>query len=219
MLGFIFAMNYPILSLLIDPIRPYLGGGRLRYLSPMDPFFVTLKLAFLIGFSISIPILLYNLAAIVSPLLRPAERRLLRPAAIAAVLLFAGGAAFCYALVLPLMLRFTMGFQAGSLEQSVVIGEYLKIVLRLMLAFGTAFQLPIVVLIGTLLGLVTPSWLASKRRHAIAVIVVVSAIITPPDLTSQLLLAVPVWVLYELSIILSRAVLARRASAAAALEA
>lgn len=212
-------MNFGVLSVLIDPIRPYLGGTRLKYLNPMDPFFVTLRLAFLIGFAISIPILLYNTAAIISPLLRPAERRLLRPAAVAAVLLFIGGAVFCYWLVLPLMLRFTMGFQAGSLEQSVVIGEYLKIVLRLMLAFGTAFQLPIVVLMGTLLGLVTPGWLASKRRHALAIIIVVSAVVTPPDLTSQLLLAGPVWVLYEISIILSRAVLARRASTAAALEA
>src|SRR5690606_15080449 len=102
-------------------------------------------------------------------LMRPDEKKLMGPAVVAGIALFAMGTVFCYFLVLPLMLQFTMGFQTESLEQSIVIGEYLTLVLRLMGAFGVAFELPIVILLGTLLGIVTPDFLASKRRHAIAI--------------------------------------------------
>jgi len=209
-IGFYLVLNYNVLGIFTAPIQPFLGGEKLKYLSPTDPFFITLKLAITIGFVLSLPYLLAQVWGVISPLLRREEKQLVKPAIVAGVALFAVGAVFCYLLVIPLMLQFTMGFQTESLEQSIVIGEYLTIVLRLMFAFGLAFELPIVILLATVLGAVTPDFLASKRRHAIAILVVVSAIITPPDLSSQVLLAVPVWFLYEISIVLSRAVLARR---------
>jgi sec-independent protein translocase protein TatC len=211
-IGFILAVNFNVLGVFTAPIHPFLGGERLKYLSPTDPFFITLKLAVSIGIVIALPYLLVQAWAVAAPLMRPEEKRLMKPAIVAGVVLFAVGAAFCYVMVLPLMLQFTMGFQTASLEQSIVIGEYLTVVMRLMLAFGLAFELPIVILMGTLLGVVTPDFLASKRRHAVAILTVLSAIITPPDLSSQILLIVPVWILYEISIVMSRVVLARRAT-------
>jgi len=208
--GFYIVMRYDVLGVFTAPVQPYLDGEKLKYLSPTDPFFITLKLGISLGFVAALPYLLHQLWGLVSPLMRPSERRLAIPALFASVLLFAVGAVFCYIMVIPLMLQFTMGFQTESLQQAVVIGEYLAIVLRMLIAFGLAFELPIVVLLGTLLGVVTPDFLASRRRYALAIMVVLSAIITPPDLSSQVLLLIPVWILYEASIVLSRVVLARR---------
>ncbi len=214
--GFYMAMKPGVLGIFTAPIEPFLDGEKLKYLSPMDPFFITLKLAVCIGVVVALPYLLRQLWALLAPLMQPDEKRMMIPAVVAGFALFAAGTVFCYFLVLPLMLQFTMGFQTESLEQSIVIGEYLTLVLRLMGAFGIAFELPIVILLGTVLGIVTPDFLASKRRHAIAITVVVSAIITPPDVTSQILLLLPVMVLYEISIVMSRIVLARRGPRAVA---
>jgi sec-independent protein translocase protein TatC len=216
--GFYISITFDVLGIVTAPIEPFLNGERLKYLSPTDPFFITLKLAVILGLILSLPYLLIQLWGLVSPLMRPDERRLVKPAIAAGVLLFAVGSVFCYFMVLPLMLRFTMGFQAGSLEEWIVIDRYLKIVVRLVAAFGFAFELPIVILIGTLLGIVTPELLAAKRRHAIAAFTIASAIVTPPDLSSMILLLVPVYLLYEGSIVMSRAVLARRPALAAEAE-
>jgi sec-independent protein translocase protein TatC len=210
-IGFYLVLNFDVLGVFTAPIVPFLGGEKLKYLSPTDPFFITLKLALAIGIVLALPYLLVQVWRVVSPLLRQDEKKLLLPSVFAGIVLFAVGVVFCYLMVIPLMLQFTMGFQQQSLEQSIVIGEYLTIVLRMMMAFGFAFELPIAILLGTVLGIVTPDFLSSKRRHAIAILTVVSAIITPPDLSSQVLLVVPVWFLYEVSIILSRILLARRA--------
>jgi sec-independent protein translocase protein TatC len=210
--GFVLAMRYPaVLNFAVAPVVPYLQGQKLKYLSPTDPFFITLKLGLCIGLTLAFPYLITQAWGLVAPLLDPREKRLIRAAIGASFVLFATGLAFCYYLALPLMLRFTMGFQTESLEQLIVIGEYLKLVLRSMFAFGVAFELPIVILVLTALDVVTPAFLAAKRRHAIAVITIVSAVLTPPDVSSLILLALPVWILYELSIVLSRAVVSRRA--------
>jgi sec-independent protein translocase protein TatC len=205
-------IDLDVLAFFVAPIEPYLNGQKLRYLSPTDPFFITLKLALCIGLVLALPYLLWQLWSLLAPLMREEERKLLRPAIAGGVLLFLTGVLFCYAFVVPLMLEFTMGFQTGSLEQSIVIGEYLKLVLRMMVAFGLAFELPIVILLGTVLGIVTPEFLSAKRRHAIAILTVASAIVTPPDVGSQLLLMLPVLFLYEASIVMSRVVIARRNS-------
>jgi sec-independent protein translocase protein TatC len=148
----------------------------------------------------------------------PDEKRFMLPAIFGGVGLFAAGTLFCYFVALPLILRFTMGFQTESLEQSIVIGEYLALVLRLLGAFGLAFELPIVILLGTVLGAVTPQFLVEKRRHAIAILLVASALVTPQDIGSLLLLMIPLLILYEASIVMVRVIVARRASAVPVLE-
>ncbi|MQA88657.1 MAG: twin-arginine translocase subunit TatC [Gemmatimonas sp.] len=205
-------INLDVLGFFVAPIEPFLNGEKLKYLSPTDPFFVTLKLALSIGLVLALPYLIRQLWSTLAPLMRPEERKLIAPSIVGGVVLFAVGVLFCYYLVVPLMLQFTMAFQTESLEQSIVIGEYLKLVLRMLVAFGLAFELPIVILLGTVLGIVTPELLVAKRKVAIAILTVASAIVTPPDIGSQLLLILPVLFLYEVSIVMSRAVLTRRNS-------
>ena len=209
-IGFYVSMTYDVLGIFTAPVEPYLGGERLKFLNPMTPFFITLTMALAIGLAAALPYLLYQVWALLAPLMLPDEKQLVRPAVIGGFFLFLAGVVFCYYLVLPLMLRFTMNFQTTTLEQSIVIEQYLALILRMLVAFGAAFELPIVILLLTVLGVVTPEFLRSKRRHAIAIIIIVCAIVTPPDVGSLVLMVVPVLFLYEASIVLSRLVIGRR---------
>jgi sec-independent protein translocase protein TatC len=215
--GFVLVTHFDVLGLLIEPIQPYLNGTKLKYLSPTEPFFITLWLAILVGILLALPVVVYHIWAFLAPALKPSERRAIVPSLYLGLVLFACGVAAAYYVVLPMTLGFTMGFQEASLEQSIVIGEYLDLVTRLLLAFGAVFELPVIVLILSALGLVTPQFLASKRRHAIVGITVLASVITPGDVvTVTLMMMVPMYALYELSIFLSRLVTRRRTTLAGA---
>jgi sec-independent protein translocase protein TatC len=219
--GFILVTRLDVLGILVAPIEPFLGGTKLKYLSPTDPFFITLKLAILVGLVMASPIVIYQVWSFLAPALLPSEKRVIIPALYLGVVLFSGGVWMAYEIALPLTLKFTMGFQTESLEQSIVIGAYLSVVTRILLAFGAVFELPVVILILSALGLVTPEFLAAKRRHAIAIITIVAALLTPGDvITVTVMMMAPLLVLYELSIVLSRMVTRRlRAGAEAEAEA
>ena len=213
-IGFWVVMEYDVLGLLIDPIKPFLGDSRLKYLSPTEPFIITLKLGILLGFVLAAPIIIYQVWAFFAPALLPSEKRVIIPSLYLGLVLFAAGVAMAYKIVLPVTLQFTMSFQTESLEQAIVISAYLAVVTRLLLAFGVVFELPVVILILSALGLVTPEFLASKRRHAIVAIAVLASVITPGDvLTVTLMMMIPLFLLYELSIVLSRLVVRRRTTA------
>jgi sec-independent protein translocase protein TatC len=215
--SFVLVMHFDVLGLLIRPIEPFLHGSKLKYLSPTDPFFITVKLSILVGFLLAFPVVVYQVWAFLSPALLPSERRVIIPSLYLGLVLFAGGVAMAYSIVLPMTLRFTMSFQTESLEQAIVIGEYLGVVTRLLLAFGVVFELPIVILVLSVLGVVTPEFLSDKRRHALVGITVLSSLLTPGDvIAATLMMMVPLVVLYELSIVLAR--LVTRRAAAAALE-
>jgi sec-independent protein translocase protein TatC len=216
-IGFVLVDQLRVMELLIRPIEPFLDGEKLKFLSPMDPFFVTIKLAIVTGFVLSSPIIIYQVWAFLAPALLPSEKRVIVPALYMGLVLFLTGVALAYEFVLPVTLRFTMGFQTGFLEQSIVVGPYMAMVTRLLLAFGFVFELPVVILILSALGLVTPEFLASKRRHAIAGITILAAVITPGDVvTVTVMMMVPLVLLYELSIVLSKLVTRKRRAAAAA---
>ncbi|HEX7238765.1 MAG TPA: twin-arginine translocase subunit TatC [Longimicrobiaceae bacterium] len=215
--AFFLVMRFDVLGLLIEPIKPFLHGSKLKYLSPTEPFFITLKLALTVGLVLASPIVVYQIWAFLSPALLPSERRVIVPSLYLGLVLFALGVAMAYEIVLPMTLRFTMGFQTESLEQAIVIGEYLSVVTRLLLAFGAVFELPIVILVLSALGVVTPEFLAAKRRHAIVGSTVLASLLTPGDvITVTLLMMAPLILLYEFSIVLSRMVARRRVAAAAA---
>jgi sec-independent protein translocase protein TatC len=212
-IGFWLVMQYDVLGLLIDPIKPFLGSSKLKYLSPTDPFFVTFKLGILVGFLLASPVVIYQVWSFFAPALLPSERRVIIPALYFGLALFAGGVAMAYTIVLPITLQFTMGFQTDSLEQAIVVNAYLAVVTRLLLAFGFVFELPVVIVILSAMGLVTPEFLASKRRHALVGITVLASVITPGDvITVTVMMMVPLYLLYELSIVLSRMVVRRRAA-------
>lgn len=214
-LSFFLVMRFDVLGILVDPITPFLKGSKLKYLSPTDPFFITVRLAILVGFLLALPVVAYQVWAFLAPALLPSERRVIVPSLYLGLVLFAAGVVMAYELVLPVTLRFTMGFQTESLEQAIVVGEYLGVVTRLLLAFGVVFELPIVVLVLSALGLVTPEFLASKRRHAIVGITILASLLTPGDvITVTVMMMAPLIVLYEVSIVLSRLVSRRRLAAA-----
>lgn len=219
-LGFVLVTRFDVLGLLVEPIQPFLHGSKLKYLSPTEPFFITLKLGIIVGVLLASPVVVYHIWAFLSPALMPTEKRAIVPSLYLGVALFTVGMAMAYYVVLPVTLGFTMGFQTESLEQNIVIGEYLTVVIRLLLAFGLVFEMPVVILALSALGVVTPDFLASKRRYAIAAITVVSSVITPGDVvTVTIMMMIPLIALYELSIVLSRLVTRNRLRAAAALEA
>jgi sec-independent protein translocase protein TatC len=218
-IGFYLVTQFNVLGVLIQPVCPWVDDCRLKFLSPMDPFFITLKLALLVGLVLAGPVLVYQVWAFFSPALLPSEKRAIVPSLYLGVVLFAAGVLMAYYIVLPLALAFSMGFQTDALEQSIVAGEYLGMATRLLLAFGIVFELPVVILILSLLGLVTPEFLSANRRYAVAIITVLSCVITPGDVGSSIFMMIPLFVLYEVSILLSRMVSRQRVPAAAALEA
>ncbi|MBI4408332.1 MAG: twin-arginine translocase subunit TatC [Gemmatimonadetes bacterium] len=211
-IGFVVVMKLDVLGLLIDPIRPFLEGEKPKFLSPTDPFFLTLKLGLVLGIILASPIVIYQTWAFISPALLVHEKRSIVPALYLGVLLFAAGAALAYFVALPVALRFLLSFQVESLEQNIVVGPYLGFVVRLLLGFGVVFELPVVVLVLSMLGLVKASTLAAKRRYALVIITIVAAVMTPGDVVVlTVFMMVPLLLLYELSIGLARLVERRRA--------
>jgi sec-independent protein translocase protein TatC len=215
-IGFFLVTRFNVLGILIQPVCPWVDDCRLKFLSPMDPFFITLKLALLVGLVLAAPIIVYQIWAFLSPALMPSEKRAIVPSLYLGVVLFAGGVLLAYFVVLPLALAFSMGFQTDALEQAIVASEYLGMATRLLLAFGLVFELPVVILVLSLLGLVTPEFLIRQRRFAVAIITVLSCVITPGDVGSSIFMMIPLFVLYEVSILLSRLVVRRQVAASAA---
>lgn len=201
--GFLVVHYLGIMEILIRPIRPMLDGDQLAYFSPATPFFVTLKLSLVVGAILALPIIVYQIWAFLSPGLTRSERRVIVPSLYFGVVLFCMGVAMAYFWVLPLALVFLAGFQQQFLVPTIEVGEYLSFVTRLLLAFGAVFELPIVIMILSALGIVTPQFLREKRRHAIVGITVLASLVTPGDLASTFLMIGPMMILYEGSIILS----------------
>lgn len=210
MAGLVLVLNFGVLDLLIEPVRPYLDGGKPIFLNPATSFFVTLKLSLVVGILLGLPVVVYQAWAFFSPALNPSEKKVIVPSLYFGLVLFCAGVTLAYMWVLPLALRFLMGFQSDVLTAAIEVQEYLGFVTRLLLAFGLVFELPVVIMILSALGLVTPRFLAEKRRHAVAGVAVLSALLTPGDLASTIMMMGPMVILYEISIILSRIIHRRR---------
>ena len=189
------------------------AGGQLIATEVASPFFAPLKLAFFVAMVLAMPWLLYQAWAFVAPGLYRREKRLALPLLSSALLLFYAGCAFAFFLVLPAVFGFMAKVTPDGVAMMTDINAYLDFVLVLFLAFGLAFELPVAMLVLVLLGWVTPAQLREARGYAIVGIFVVAAIVTPPDVISQLMLAIPMCLLYEAGI-LAAAMLARRPDSA-----
>jgi len=187
-------------------------GGQLIAVEVASPFFAPLKLAFFVAIVVAMPWLLYQLWAFVAPGLYKREKRLALPLLVSALTLFYAGCAFAYFIVLPAVFTFLNKVTPAGVAMMTDINAYLDFVLVIFLAFGLSFELPVALVILVLLGWVTPTQLREWRGYAIVGIFVVAAVITPPDVVSQLLLAIPMVVLYELGILAARAVTPRKAA-------
>lgn len=184
--------------------------SRMIFTGLHEGFFTQVKVAFFVSISITFPLMLLQIWKFVAPGLYKNERQAIYPFLLATPVLFALGAAMVYYIVIPLAWDFFLSFEvqggAGSLPIEVEprISEYLSLVMRLMFAFGLSFELPVILLLLVRAGLMTADGLASKRKYAILFAFIAAAILTPPDVISQVLLAIPVIMLYELSILGAR---------------
>ena len=207
-ISFILTVYFDVIPFLIKPVEEYME--KLTYLSPTEPFMVTMKVSLFLGIVISLPILFWHFWAFVAPALFKKERKVIIPAIVASVMLFAAGVALAFYVVLPLGLRFLLSFQTEALTPMITINEYLSFATRMSLVFGTVFELPLVILILSSLGIVSPTFLRSKWRHVAVIICILAAILTPADPWSMTMMAIPLYLLYEVSIVLSRLVYKER---------
>lgn len=181
----------------------------LHYIGPLEAFGVKLRLSLMCGIILALPLVLYQLWRFVSLGLKGKERRLSRSFLPISILLFFAGIAFSYFIVVPVGLYFLINV-SGSLVPIFTISKYASMVLILTMAFGLIFEMPLVVLFITRVGIITPQALAKKRKYAILVMFVLAAMLTPPDVFTQLMLAVPVLILFEFSILIAKAASRRK---------
>jgi len=179
-------------------------GAHLIATQVASPFITPLKLVFYIALFVSMPVIVYQLWAFVSPGLYRHEKRLARPLLVASVFLFYCGCAFAYFLVLPAAFRFLTAVTPAGVEMMTDITHYLDFVMLVFFAFGLCFEIPVIQLILAAVGVVNLQKLKSWRRYAIVVCAAIAAIITPPDITSMLLLLIPMVILYELGLVAVR---------------
>ncbi|MEM5517353.1 twin-arginine translocase subunit TatC [Henriciella sp. AS95] len=207
-----FFLAKPLYNWLLEPLVQVAEVERgdtqfnLIYTQPLEVFFVQLKLALFAGVFVSFPIMGWQIYSFVAPGLYKNERGAVLPFLIAAPVLFVIGALFVYFIMLPLISSFALSFEqqggegVAAITPQIKVSEYLSLVMALMLAFGLSFQLPVVLGLLGRAGIVGTDTLRSGRKYAIVAILVSAAFFTPPDMISQIMLAVPVYGLYEISI-------------------
>ena len=209
--AFLIVVRFDALNLLQRPIAPLLHGHKLVYTHPSDAFSVVMSTSLWLGVAFAFPVIGYNVWAFVAPALYQHEKKVVLPILIGAVVLFLAGAAMAYFVVIPLTLDFLLTFQTASLDPMITVREYFGFVISLVVSFGVAFELPIAVVLLTMLGLVTPQFLRKFRKHTAVICVILGAVLSPGDaVTSTVAMAVPLYVLFELSIFLSYFVKVRR---------
>lgn len=198
----LFPFANDIYSLLAAPLLSKLPmGGQMIATGVTTPFFVPMKVAMLAAFLISLPHTLYQVWAFVAPGLYAHEKKFMIPIIVFSTLLFALGMSFAYFLVFPVVFGFIIGTAPPDVAVMTDIGNYLDFVITLFFAFGLAFEVPIAVVMSVRFGWISVAALREARGYVIVGAFVLGAIFTPPDIISQFMLAVPIWLLYELGII------------------
>ena len=197
-----------ILGLLVQPLKQAFpnGQGQLIFTKLPEVFFVELKVALFAGFMVSFPVIANQLWAFVAPGLYAREKKAFLPFLFATPVLFTAGASLAYFVVMPTAFKFFLGFggEAGGLKVQALpsAGEYLSLVMQFILGFGVTFLLPVLLLHRA--GIISRTQMVAARRYVIVGIFIIAAIVTPPDPGSQIVLAVPLWLLFEASLVLMR---------------
>ena len=210
--GFVVVFKLNLLIWMQGPILPFLHGHRLVYTHPGDGFSILMQMSIICGVVFALPVVMYQIWAFLSPGLHRHEKRIILPVILGIVGLFIAGAALAWYFVLPMALKFMSGIGDEAFDSMITASEYFGFVSSLVLSMGAVFELPIVVLLLSAFGLVTPQFLSKFRRHAFAGSYLAAAIITPGDLfVTSIALMIPLYLLYELSIVLSWLVYRKRA--------
>lgn len=204
-------MNYDVISVIVAPIEPYLHGQKLIVTHLVEKFTIILQISGGLGVVLASPVIIYQVWAFLSPALMPKERKTIIPVLIGAAVLFLFGIATSVFVFIPVTMGLMDNLKTEAVQNLYSLSEYVGFLFSVSLAFGVMFELPILILLLTALGLVTPRLLSKYRRHAFVVCLIACEIITPGDLIiSTLVLFVPVYGLYELSILMSWIIFRRR---------
>ena len=204
-----FAAIYPFANelylLISEPLRELLPVGQTMIATDItSPFFAPLKLALVLSVFVAIPYILFQIWSFIAPGLYTHEKRLAFPLLFTSVILFYAGAVFAYFVVFPLVFGFFTAIGPEGIVELPDINSYLNFVLKMFFAFGVAFEIPIATVLLILSGATTPQDLAAKRPYVVVACFIIGMMLTPPDIISQTLLAVPMWILFEFGIIFGR---------------
>ena len=205
-LGFVafYGVAEPLYGFLSEPLKVQLPeGSKLIYTSPAGAFFTYMKVALVASLFGTSPFSFYQIWAFIAPGLYKEEKRAVLPLAFFSSIFFMAGAAFCFFLVFPIAFKFFMGFATDTIVPMISVEEYLGFALKLLIAFGVVFEMPLFAYFLSRFGILSPDFMRRQRRYAILLIFIVAAILTPPDVFSQCLMAMPMLLLYEVSIYVS----------------
>lgn len=220
--GFVACFNYSedILRLLMWPMNvkltimtssPFLSmvpaeaQQKLHYTTLIEPFWTHLKMALIAGLMLAFPLIMHQLWLFIAPGLLPKERRYAALFVFFSSLFFAIGVLFCYLLLLPFAIPFLMNYKTENLIAIIKIGDYIDFVLKFLLASGIVFELPLLIVLLSRMGVVSPDWLAKYRKYAFLAAFILGAMLTPtPDIFNQTLISIPIYLLYELGILFAR---------------
>lgn len=202
-----FAFWQPILDWMILPLIEVLPeGSNVIFTKVQEPFFTALKVAFFTGFVAALPIIFWQLWLFIAPGLYENEKKMIIPFALGATAMFLIGSAFCYYIVIPFGFEFLINFGSQLFTALPSIGDYVSFFTKLLLGFGLAFEMPVITFVLAMMGLVTDRTLKEFFRYALVIIFLASALLTPPDILTQFLMAGPMILLYGVSIMIAKSI-------------
>ena len=191
--------------ILIRPLKDALPEGSHLIFTNLPEMFITyLKVSLISGIILATPVIFYEFWKFVAPGLYQNEKRLLVPFVLCSCVLFLGGAIFGYFVVFPFGFKFFLGFSTEYIKALPSVKQYFSFAMKLLIAFGIVFELPVISYFLTKIGIITPQFLKNNRKYAVVIIFALAAIFTPPDVMTQFMMAIPLIVLYEVSILISK---------------
>jgi sec-independent protein translocase protein TatC len=203
--GLSYFFSEKLFLILVSPLKANLpAGDRLIFTNLPEMFFTYIKTAFIAGILLSAPLIFYEIWLFVAPGLYRKEKRYVIPFVVSSTILFVGGALFGYFVVFPFGFRFFLGFANEYIQALPSVKQYFSFAIKLLFAFGVVFELPVVIFFLARIGLVNSDLLKKKRKYAILLTFVMAAILTPPDVITQCMMAGPLIVLYEIGIFVAK---------------
>lgn len=207
----LFSFSEQIFTFVANPLLELMPEGTSMIATGVaSPFLVPFKLVMMVSVFIAVPYLLYQIWSFVAPGLYQNEKRLAVPILISSVILFYCGVAFAYLVLFPLLFKFLIAISPAGVSMMTDIGQYLDFIIAIFFAFGIAFEMPIATFLLIAIGVTTPDALAAKRAYIIVGVFVVGMLLTPPDVISQTILAIPMWLLFESGLIMARVMLKKK---------